>query len=589
MTARAAIAAALVLVFGLPAYAEPLVVGRPLAVRILYDNSGSMYPGYRAPGSADRRTRSELGVGFFHESPRFAEWLQDFGRQQTIVDGGTLGMWTFTSNGTFSPADIQQVHPVVPVAEFDAGSAISRFPANVGDRTYLTETMEAFTPGFTGLVWLITDNIVETGTGHADAGVQTFFDTLASRREIRAVHLLKYSFEERGHTAPIAVYGMLVSDEDVPPDTLQYYDGKFRLLRDAKRGRNNQELFPGREHLKLKDLSVGPLDPELRLVLTGEEDGTFKEGQPAQLDVEGAIRSYLTQHTVIGGRYELAIASPFQPEEWARAGLGAQPVSPEGFDTFTADLDGAIPPSGSRAVKASLQSQQPISFSPRNPVDWLHLAWSGATVRYTGTVRMSFTDVRVRLEPQRMAGIFGIDRASDAFAFQDVKTLPDVAPARVVVSFALRTGRSRTAILLLILAVLAALVLAIGLLFSRKRTFRVAISHEPERIVALRPLAGYDVTAVGRVVGRLARGMSGYSFAPATGDAGVTVTPSKDPDAWDVRIDGASRRLTIRAEGGGTAKAAKAGAANIRAAPPPPPPRNTPPPLPGRPPRIGRN
>jgi hypothetical protein len=187
-----------------------------------------------------------------------------------------------------------------------------------------------------------------------------------------------------------------------------------------------------------------------------------------------------------------------------------------------------------------------------------------------------------------MAGIFGIDRASDAFAFQDVKTLPDVAPARVVVSFALRTGRSRTAILLVILAVLAALVLALGFLFSRKRTFRVAMSHEPERIVALRPLAGYDVTAGGRIVGRLARGVSSYSFAPVTGGAAVTVTPSKDLDAWDVRVDGTARRLTIKAEGGGTAKTPKAGSAKISAAPPPPP-RSAPPPLPGRPPRIGRN
>ena len=584
---------ALVLFVALPAAAESLSPGQPLAVRILYDNSGSMYPGYRPPGSAERMTRRELGVGYVHESPRFSEWLDDFAQRQTVVDGGTLGMWTFTSNDRFTPADIQQVHPVRPVAEFDAGTAIARFPDHTGDRTYLTETVDAFTSGFTGLVWLITDNIVETNAGQPDEGVQAFFTMLASRREIRAVHLLKYSFEERDHTAAIAVYGMLVSAQDVPPATLEYYDGRFRMLREAKRGRGDPsaDLFPGREYLKLKDLSVRPLHPELRLVLTGGDDGTFKEGQTVHLEVEGAIRSYLTQHTVTGGRYELAIASPFQPEEWARHDLGAQPMSPEGFDTFTAELDGTIPPAGSRAVKASLQSQQPISFSPRGPGHWLRLAWSGATVRYTGMVRMSFTDVRVRLEPQRMAGIFGIDRATTAFAFQDVKTLPDVPPTRVAVSFALRTGSSRTAVLLLILAVLAAVAIALASLMSRKRTFRVAISREPETVVALRPLGGYDVTVDGRIIGRLSRGLNGYAFEPATGDAAVTATPSKDADAWDVRVNGTSRRLSIQAEGGGTATPRKAEAANIRAAPPPPPPapRSAPPPPPGRPPRIGRN
>lgn len=589
MRVRASFIATLVLSFA--AAAQPLTPGEPLAVRILYDNSGSMFPGYRPPGSADRRTRGELGVGYFHQSPRFSEWLDDFARGQTIVDGATLGMWTFTSNGAFTPADIQQVHPPVPVAEFDAGRAISRFPDRAGDRTYLTETISTFTRGFTGLVWLITDNIVETGKGQPDSGVQAFFSTLASQPEIRAVHLLKYSFEERGQTAAIAVYGMLISEQDVPPATLEYYDGKFRLLRDAKRGQGTQDLFPGREYLKLKDLSVRPLHPELRLVLTGGDDGTFKEGQAVHLGVEGAIRSYLTQHTVTGGRYELAIATPFQPEEWSRNALGAQPMSPEGFDTFTAELDGTIPPAGSRAVKASLRSQQPISFSPRGPGHWLRLAWSGATVRYTGTVRMSFTDVRVRLEPQRMAGIFGIDQATTAFAFQDVKTLPDVPPTRVAVSFALRTGTSRTAVLLFILAILAAIATALCYLLSRKRTFRVAISREPETVVALRPLRGYDVTIDGRIIGRLSRGLSSYAFEPATGDAAVSVTPSKDADAWDVRVNGTSRRLSIKAEGGGTAKPRKAEVVNIRAAPPPPPPtpRGAPPPTPGRPPKIGRH
>lgn len=591
MSARACIVTALILCVALPALAESLRPGTPLDVRILYDNSGSMYPGYRPPGSVERRTRGELGVGFFHESPRFSQWLDDFAQRQTIVDAGTLGMWTFTSDGRFTPADIRQVHPVAPVAAFDAGAAISRFPEHAGDRTYLTEAVTTFTQGFTGLVWLITDNIVETNAGEPDAGVQAFFAMLASRREIRGVHLLKYTFEERGQTAAIAVYGMLVSSPDVSPTTLQYYDDKFRMLRDAQRGGGAGDLFPGREYLKLKDLRMGPFRPELRLVLTGGENGLFKEGQNVHLDIEGAIRSYLTQHTVTGGRYELAIASSFEPEEWARRDLGAATMAPERFDTFSAELDGTIPSTGSRAIKASLQAQQPISFSPRGLGDWLRLAWSGATVRYTGLVRMSFTDVQVRLEPQRMAGIFGIDRATSAFAFQDVKTLPDVPPTRVAVSFALRTGSSRTAMLLTVLAILAAVAAVLAYVLSRKRTFRIAISREPEKLVALGPLRGHDVTLDGKIIGRLSRGLGSYGFDPATGDAAVTVAPARDADEWDVKVNGMSRRLSIKEEGGGKAKPRKAEVVDIRAAPPPPPPapRSAPPPPPGRPPRIGRN
>ncbi|HEY0373090.1 MAG TPA: hypothetical protein VGD79_13885 [Thermoanaerobaculia bacterium] len=581
MSARACIAA-MILCAALPALAATLEPGRPLDVRILYDHSGSMYPGYRPPGSAERRSRAELGVGFFHESPRFSLWLDDFARRQTIVDARTLGMWTFTSGDRFTPADIRQVHPVVPIAAFNAGAAISRFPEHAGNRTYLSEALTTFTHDFTGLVWLITDNIVETNAGQPDEGVQAFFSMLSSRRDIRAVHLFKYTFEERGQTAAIAVYGMLVSPQNVPPETLQYYDDKFLLLADAKRGSSDVDLFPGRAYLKLKDLSIRPMDAQLQLVLRGGEDGLFEEGQTVRLDIEGTIRSYLTQHTVTSGRYELAIASAFEPEDWARQKLGAEAMQPERFDPFSSELGGTIPPAGSRAIQARLQSQQPISFSPHGLGDWLRLAWSGATVRYTGLVRMSFKDVRVRLEPRRMAGIFGIDRATSAFAFQDVKTLPNVPPTRVVVSFALRTGRSRTAILLTVLAILAAIAAALAFLLSRKRAFHIAITREPETIIALRPLGAYDVTIEGRMLGRLSRSLGGYGFDPATNDPTITVTPARENGEWDVKVNGTSRRLSIKAEGGGKPKTKKPDVVSIRAAPPPPPP-------PSRPPRIGHN
>ena len=83
-----------------------LTIGEPLRVRILYDNSGSMHPGYTAPGTPGRKTKSELGVRSFHEYPEFQQWLGDFVARQTILDGAAVGMWTFTSQEQFAPEDI---------------------------------------------------------------------------------------------------------------------------------------------------------------------------------------------------------------------------------------------------------------------------------------------------------------------------------------------------------------------------------------------------------------------------------------------------------------------------------------------------
>jgi hypothetical protein len=558
--------------------AAPITPGSPLPVRILYDNSGSMYPGYRPPGSPDRHSRDQLGVHFFYQAPGFAQWLDDFVRGQAAIGGDTVGMWTFTSNGAFTPADIHEVHPVVPLRDFHTEAAVANFPPHTGNNTYLTETLTTFTRDFTGLIWLITDNIVEEKAGEPDAGVQQFFETLARSNDLRSVHLFKHTFEENGQASALAVYGILVSAQEVPAETLAHYDRKFR------------DFFPGHEHLKLKNLSIEPLTlhADLQLVLADRDKGMFKEGQSVQLDLDGEIQSHLTQHAVTAGHYELAIASPFVAEAWAQRDLGAQPLAPDLFDASGGDIGEEIPPNGSRRIHAQLGSNQPVSFTPSGIGEWLRLAWSGATVRYTGAVRMSLTDVKVRLKQQRMAGIFGIDHATSVFAFQDVTALHGIQPSVVPVSFALRTGSSRTAILLVILAILGVAVVAAVLIASRKQTFRITVANAPASIVALRRLGTHNVMDERNLLGRLSRGLvNGYDFVPATGNPVFTVVPSGDGETWDVKfIGGPSRRLSIKADGGIRKKPIPSAPARSAAPPPPPLPRTSA--STGRPPKIGR-
>jgi hypothetical protein len=518
-------------------------------------------------------------VRFFHQSPQFTPWLDEFVRRQAGLDAGTIGMWTFTSNGAFTPADIREVHPVVPLRDFSTETATANFPSRTGNSTYLTETLQEFTRDYTGIVWLITDNIVETTAGEPDTGVQRFFEKLAQSNEIRSVHLYKHSFEENGQSAALAVYGILVSAAEIPEQTLAEYDGRFR------------DLFPGREHLKLKNLAIEPvtLRADLQLVLADRDKGLFKEGQSVALELDGEIRSRLTQHAVTAAHYDLAVDSPFVPEPWAQRDLGAKSLAPRVFDSAGDDVREEIPPNGAKRIRAQLRSNQPVSFTPSGLAEWLRLAWSGATVRYTGTVRMSLTDVRVRLQRQQMAGIFGIDHASSIFSFQDVTSLSGIRPSVVPVSFALRTGSSRTAVLLAILAILGAVAVAAAFVLSRRQTFHIDIAGS-ETIIALRRLGTHNISYEGKLLGRLSRGLgSSYGFHPANGNPAFAIVPVADGEMWDVRFTGGpTRRLSIKAQGGrAVAKQQRPSAAASRAGPPPPPMSRTVPP-PGRPPRIGR-
>src|SRR5258708_36877180 len=86
---------------------------------------------------------------------------------------------------------------------------------------------------------------------------------------------------------------------------------------------------------------------------------------------------------------------------------------------------------------------------------------------------MWFTGVNGRFHREQLSVSFGIDRASSVFDFQDVRTLDQVNPSVAQASFALRTGSSRTAILLAVIALLAAIAAAFALLMARVRRLRV--------------------------------------------------------------------------------------------------------------------
>lgn len=538
-----------------------LSAGSPVRVRILWDNSGSMYPGYAPPGRPGT-PKSVSGARYFHEYPEIREWLADFVARQTILDGARVSMSTFTSQGEFSPGDIREVHPEVPVEQFDIARAVARFPGEVGANTYLTEVLDRSSRGFEGLLWLITDNIVETRAGDPSADVRRFFQTLKDEPRYRSVHLFKYPFRDdrTRQSATLAVYGIVVSEADVAAPVLAYYDRKFRSsfrFANRRQGDPPLQLFPGREHLKLKDLNVEALElqaaPNLQVILDDPEKGLFKEGQKVQLELAGKIQSYLTQHSVTGGRYRLELAGPFEAESWARRDLGAQPLAPTIFQPVQAEIREAIPPNQSSDVTALLRSSQPVSFASRGGLGaWLRLAMNGAVIQYAGRVRMSFDDVQVRLERDQMAGIFGIEEASSIFDFQDVRSLA-VAPSEATVSFALKTGSSRTAILLLLLTLLAAVLGIPAALLSRKRWYRIRITGTPERLVALRRLGSHAIVHEGQQLGRLSRGLAGdHELTPNAGSAAFTITPSRQPDVFDVRFrDGRGCQLSVEPQGGG--------------------------------------
>lgn len=511
----------------------------PLRVHVLLDNSGSMYPGYQPGGGVGRQA---LGVRFYREYPWFRDWLADFVERQTVLNGSTVEMSAFTSGTTFRPGDVQPVHSRVPLGGFDAGAALGRV-TGWGQRTFLAESLDAATRGFEGLTWLITDNVVETGGGTPDLEVKRFFETLRDTGRYRSVHLFKLPFEapEAEVRSALAVYGILVSNQELDDATAAFYDRKFRdTFRVASRSRGpGGPLFPDHEHLKLKDLDVAPFDlqfdPVIDVEILGKDRVLGREGQKVELRLRGRIQSNLTQHSVTSGRYVVRVVSPLEPDAASREQFGVSPIPPGAFETFAGTLSAVIPPADSHPVDAVLPSRDRIGLDTSGFLAWLKSAFSGMHVLYEGEVEMVFEDVEVRFERDRLAGVFGAEVAPAVFDFEDVRTI-DATPARDRITLPLTGGSIRGFLLLVLLTVLAASLAIAARLFLKRERYRVTVA-DSQSVTALLPFGSHEVRHGHRSLGRLRRGFgAGYELVPVRGDRQVEVEPGGQQGQYHARI-----------------------------------------------------
>ena len=501
----------------------------PIAVRILLDNSGSMWPGYE-PGSGV--TKNDAGAPFFRELPGFRDWLQEVVAYQGIFNGNRIDVWAFTSGEHFRRSDVAQVHPPVPLDQLDVEEALDRI-TGWGRKTYLAESVRAATRDFEGLLWLITDNIVETAHGEPDQGVHDFFERLRDTPRYRSVHLFKRVVKDPGTglQSALAVYGILVTDASMADRTTAFFDRKFReSFRVASRrtGQGVQYLFPGREHLKLKDLDIAPFDLQLKPELEAEissSAGVFTERKMVGLPVKGTIHSNLTQHSVMSGEYTLRILDSFRPTDDARESHGVSEIPASWFEPHRGSLKSTIPPTGSLPMSATVESQEPIPLNVDGLWNWFRSALTGVQARYTGKVQLSFSEIRVRFERDQMSGIFGTEAAADVFDFTDVSTIRPV-PVISTVGFVLRTSGRRGAVLMLVLLPFLVVAGFVTWMALQKETYRVKVG-DAEKIVSLRRLGRHTVHHDIHPLGVLRRDLIGdHRFVPSRTTPSLRVEPA---------------------------------------------------------------
>ena len=540
---------------GSPATAE-ITLGSDLEVRILLDNSASMFPGYAPPGSGGR-SRAETGGKFYVEYSEMGDWLDDFVALQTILGGRSVSFLSLTSSGSFETSNVRTLHQKSPLNQFRASKAQGSLPRQ-GKHTYLTEGLRAATQGFEGVLWLITDNIVEDQRGVPDQGVARFFRSVADGERYRSVHLYKLPFGDlvRGKPGNLAIYGILISQKEIQPNVLRYFDNKFRgdFLK-AQRRSSGTPLFAEGAYWKLKDLRVGALDLEIRPTLDVEivqrERRLFREHQEIRLRFRGSVLNRLTQHRLTGGRFEVRPRGTFEASKTDQGSFGIEPVPGSHFNSSKSLLP-RIAPRDKAQIEGQLISNKPVSLKPNGFWGWLRSASRGIKVTFRGQAEAHFTELVAEFDRRQMDGIFGADAAPEIFQIPARLEIRAEISEPEPISFDLTSGHWRQLLFVLLILFLLALAAGIYFLFARTEKYRVNLDGD-ERIVALRRLGSRSIDHEGHTLGRLRRDIWGNAdFLPNTHSVAVKVQPSGTAGGFDFTLrDKGSGQLELQKIGGG--------------------------------------
>ena len=525
-----------------------------LTVQILLDNSASMYPGYQPPGTP-HPSLGESGGLYFAQYPKFGEWLKDFAGAQSILGASRVTLKAFTSTGDFRTSDVLTLQELAVPGQFDP-TRLEDLPRQ-GRHTYLRESLNEATRGFEGLVWLITDNIVEDRVGVPDQGVARFFQELSQTGRYRAVHLYKLPFADvvSGKPGNLALYGILVSEQPLEPEVVRQFDRKFRGELLGARRPSGQPLLPSQAYWKLKDLSVGMLGleiaPRLEVEIIQRRRSLFRESQDVELRLVGRITSRLTQHRIVEGSYRIVPSTEFKPGDEQGQDYGLASVAASVFESPTSSLP-TIDPRTSVPIETELLSTTPVRLETRGPKAWLQSASRGLTVTYKGRAQAHFTGLVAEFDRRQMDGIFGASAAPEIFRIPSRIEVPGEISNSVALSFDLTTGYGRQLLFALLLLAVVLLVGGALWLFGRAERFRYQIDGN-EKFLSLRRLASQGIDFQGHRLGSLKRRISGKGiFVPNNQSAAAQIKLTDSDGRFEVVLrDQEIQTLEIEKVGGG--------------------------------------
>jgi len=474
----------------------PAGTDRPRRVILLLDYSGSMYGGYNAEASAGCAPCSSRQP-YYYEVPAFEALLSDW-LDAATPPGSTMdleillfnsGLWRLGDGGVEPYSGPQQLTFSRPVSTADSAQ-IRRWIADIPDdprtvnadmilstdsRGALRSVVQALTDE--AVVWMVTDNIVDTGGGGVSAADARrnleFYNLLREEPRIQMINAYPV-FQEDSCSwmcgTSLFFYGMLISPFERPPSREFHrlggttaagegptaggllWNPNLAELAAANSGRAARDANLAGVPLRLKPIDTEVLGFEFQLY-RGQAlrcDRSAEFGDSLRCAIRAQVRNNLRHQTVESARLTLTneVLLPRKPRErerlsWASAVCPAQmrPIAwrltrPGQAATVVEDVGlelGPLPPLGTAEVEMVFDLPA-IHVAVAERAHLLDVAFTEHFL-LDGRVRAEIQDIRTSLflDTSGLEAVYGASELPGIFRSREQGRIEAIYPAGAVV------------------------------------------------------------------------------------------------------------------------------------------------------------
>lgn len=268
-------------------------------VYYLFDNSASMFDGYPSPRGTTK---------YYYQRPEFQEFIKKYiGATAKPDDQVSIITFNRVTNTVLPLTPLNSIswnNIFPPQGKLDVVG--SQSPQDIGF-TRMPDAVKQLLEGLNGrraVLWLLTDNIADTGASNEAADTREFYRLLATDPRVQIVHAYPLLRDPINSKSTLMIYGIVLGEkEPFSLAELKEYDENYV-------GSSSMVSLMGEDAFQMKPLNRNTLELSLKEQLKLD---AIDENSPLTGSVDLVLKSNFHYHTIAATQLNLR-AEDLKPE-----------------------------------------------------------------------------------------------------------------------------------------------------------------------------------------------------------------------------------------------------------------------------------